>query len=339
MIKREFGKKLLALTTSMLVGGALCTTTLANAQDSSAVVIGKNNDWLFVNYDFIATADAPDIQSTIDILQRVNKAFEAKGITLALSITPAKIRVHQDQLPISRQLDTLSAENYDKIVRELAAGGMNVIDVNKAFMNSKHRSSDTPLFLRLDSHWSQVGAFTAAEAIKEAINSNPKLKAAWSATPEVKFSLSWAERKTNQRARDLVRMLPADKQSYPAEQSVNFKVNREVAASASLTGSGENVGILVIGSSFVNKGTGFPDAIRYQLQRELLDISIPVDQGPWVGMDAYLKDEAFKTNKPKLIIWEIPEREFRAPPSYKHRDPRYHFNNTAWLEKVTAALK
>jgi alginate O-acetyltransferase complex protein AlgJ len=71
----------------------------------------------------------------------------------------------------------------------------------------------------------------------------------------------------------------------------------------------------------------------------VLDISIPVDQGPWVGMDTYLKDEAFKTRQPKLIIWEIPEREFRSPPNYKFRDPRYQIENTAWLDRIAASLK
>jgi alginate O-acetyltransferase complex protein AlgJ len=52
-----------------------------------------------------------------------------------------------------------------------------------------------------------------------------------------------------------------------------------------------------------------------------------------------LKDEAFKTRQPKLIIWEIPEREFRSPPNYKFRDPRYQIDNTAWLDRIAASLK
>ena len=44
----------------------------------------------------------------------------------------------------------------------------------------------------------------------------------------------------------------------------------------------------VIGSSFTNANTGYPDAVRYALQRDVLDISLPVDQGPWSGMVGYL---------------------------------------------------
>jgi alginate O-acetyltransferase complex protein AlgJ len=56
-------------------------------------------------------------------------------------------------------------------------------------------------------------------------------------------------------------------------------------------------------------------------------------------MEAYLKDDAFKTNKPKLIIWEIPERELRSPPNYKYRDARYVIDNNDWLARVDALLK
>eukprot|EP00825_Cyclidium_porcatum_P010386 TRINITY_DN15309_c0_g1_i1.p1 TRINITY_DN15309_c0_g1~~TRINITY_DN15309_c0_g1_i1.p1 ORF type:complete len:157 (-),score=24.63 TRINITY_DN15309_c0_g1_i1:88-558(-) len=62
-------------------------------------------------------------------------------------------------------------------------------------------------------------------------------------------------------------------------------------------------------------------------------------QGPWVGMDAYLRDDAFKSNPPKVIIWEIPERELRSPPNYKYRDTRYIIDNNEWVSKIEASLK
>ena len=56
-------------------------------------------------------------------------------------------------------------------------------------------------------------------------------------------------------------------------------------------------------------------------------------------MESYLKDEAFKTRQPKLIIWEIPERELRSPPNNKFRDPRYIIDNNTWLSRITELLK
>jgi alginate O-acetyltransferase complex protein AlgJ len=338
MKRRALSKALLSLTALSLSTSALFQPTSASAQESS-VVIGKNNDWLFTAYEYASAADANDTATSISLLTRINKSFEAKGIALVIAIVPSKIRIHQDQLPTNKPIDAYTNEKYESIVSRLEAGGVQVANLNKAFLASAHRTSDTPLFLRLDTHWSHTGSMLAAETIKAKIESTPKLKAALAATPSAKFEMNWSDKKTNQRARDLVRLLPAGGPSFPPEQAATFKVSKAEAAQASLLGAGENVGILVMGSSFTNKNTGYPDGLRFVLQRELLDISLPVDFGPWYGMEQYLKDDAFKTRPPKLVIWEIPEREFRSPPSEKFRDPRYQSDNNAWADRVAALLK
>lgn len=318
--------------------GALFAAPMASAQDA-AVVIGKNKDWLFTPYEFATQADANDTTTSINLLTNINKAFESRGIALVIAIVPSKIRIHQEQLPANRPIDSYTDSKYDQIVNRLEAGGVQVANLNKAFLASAHRSSDTPIFLRLDTHWSHTGAMLAAETIRAKIDSTPKLKSALDGTPAVKFEMNWSEKKVNQRARDLVRLLPPDQANFPPEQAMTFKVQRAQEAQASLTGDGENVGVLVMGSSYTNKNTGYPNGLRFVLQRELLDISLPVDYGPWYGMEQYLKDEAFKTRPPKLVIWEIPEREFRSPPNEKFRDARYQSDNTAWLNRVVALLK
>lgn len=309
------------------------------AQETSGVVIGKNGDWLFTPYEFATQADASDTAASIALLIRANKAFEAKGIALLIAVVPSKIRVHQEQLPANKPIDAYTNDKYDSIVGRLEAGGVQVANLNKAFLASPHRASDTPLFLRLDTHWSHTGAMLAAETIKAKIESTPKLKAALGTIASAKFDMAWSEKKSNQRARDLVRLLPSGSPSFAPEQATTFKVSRTEGAQAGLLGAGENVGVLVMGSSYTNKNTGYPDGLRFVLQRELLDISLPVDFGPWYGMEQYLKDGAFKSSQPKLIVWEIPEREFRSPPSEKFRDPRYQSDNNAWMDRVVALLK
>lgn len=332
MNKRTFGK----LSTAALMA---CAVPISAFAQDVPVVIGKNNDWLFTVYEFAVQSDAADTQASIDALIAANRLFQAKGIAVVIAITPSKVRIHQEHLPASKPLDAYTNGKYDNIVKALTAGGVAVADVNKAFMTSPHRTSDTPLFLRLDTHWSQTGSYTAGQAIKTEVEANPRLKGALAATPEVKFTLDWSANKVNQRARDLVRLLPPTAGPFPPEQARNFKVTRETAAQASLTGAGETVGVLTIGSSFTNRNTNFPDSVRFALQRELLDISLPVDQGPWSGMLGYLGDQAYKTSPPKLIVWEIPEREFRSPPDNKFRDPRFVIGNAEWITRMTAALK
>lgn len=310
----------------------------AQAQDGSSVVIGKN-DWLFTKYEFADPSDAADTQATIQMFEKINKMFERKGIALALVMVPSKIRINAEQLPDGTKLDAYTAGKYDNAVKALRAAGVNIISLNQAFLTSPNRDGEKSLFMRLDTHWSHSGAMLAAETIKAGIDANPVLKAAWSAIPEEKYSLTWNDKSVPVRTRDLVRLLPGGTVNYPPEKVFQFKVKRENESNAGLIAGGDTTLITVIGSSYTNKNTGYPDALRYVLQRNLLDISIPVDQGPWVGMEAYLKDDAFKTNKPKLIIWEIPERELRSPPNYKFRDARYIIDNNDWVSRVDALLK
>lgn len=326
-------KVLFSMSMLFIFGGSV-----AYAADPSPVLIGKDN-WLFTPYEFAVTSDAQDTQASIQLFEKINKLFEKKGVALALVIVPSKIRIHEDKLPVDRPLDGYTAEKYENVYKALQSGGVNVVNLNRAFLSSPHRGSDTPLFLRLDTHWSPSGAFLAAETIKSYIENNAGLKAAWVSTKEENYTLAWAGKRTATRARDLVRLLPKDAPSYPAEQTLPFKVTRTQASQVGLLNGADTVGITVIGSSYSNKNTGYPDGLRFTLQRDILDISIPVDQGPWVGMDSYLRDEAFKTNKPKLIIWEIPERELRSPPNNKFRDPRYIIENSDWLSRVTELLK
>lgn len=312
--------------------------TATQAAETTNTIIGKD-DWLFVRYEFAVPTDMPDTQATVQLIQKTSKLLSENGVALALVIVPSKIRIYAEHLPDSVKLDSYTADKYENVAKMLVDAGVNVVNLNQSFLNSPLRNSETPLFLRLDTHWAPAGALLAAETVKAEIDKTSVLKAALALTPEAKYSFEWSKRKINHRARDLVNLLPKEAQNFPYEQVLLFKAEKAQAAQAGLLNAGDNVGITVIGSSYTNKNTGYPDALRFTLQRDLLDISIPVDQGPWVGLESYFRDDAFQTNKPKLIVWEIPERELRSPPNYKYRDARYVSDNNEWFTRVSALVK
>ena len=312
--------------------------TVTQAAETTNTIIGKD-DWLFVRYEFAVPTDMPDTQATVQLIEKTSKLLNANGVALALVIVPSKIRIYAEHLPDSAKLDSYTADKYENVAKTLVDAGVNVVNLNQPFLNSPIRNSETPFFLRLDTHWGPAGALLAAETVKAEIDKSPVLKAALALTPEAKYALEWSKRKVNHRARDLVNLLPKEAQNFPYEQVLLFKSERAQAPQAGLLNGGDTVGITVIGSSYTNKNTGYPDALRFTLQRDLLDISIPVDQGPWVGLESYFRDDAFQKNKPKLIVWEIPERELRSPPNYKYRDARYVSDNNEWFTRVSALVK
>lgn len=311
--------------------------SLAAMPQETSVITGKDG-WLFTRYEFATPADVPDTQATLNLLVKTNQLLAQKNIALALVIVPSKIRINPDQLPDPMVLDPYTAGKYAAAADALQAAGVHVVRLDTAFLSSPHRTSDTPLFLHLDTHWSPRGSLLAAETIQRSLDDSPRLKAVLATIPEEKFTLDWADHKISVRTRDLVKLLPPNARKYAAEQVLHFKVSRVSASTATLLSGADTTLITAIGSSYSDKITGYPDALRYALQRNVLDISIPVDQGPWVGMLNYLQDEAFKTSPPALIIWEIPERELRSPPNYKFRDGRYILDNNAWLAQVTQLL-
>jgi alginate O-acetyltransferase complex protein AlgJ len=91
-----------------------------------------------------------------------------------------------------------------------------------------------------------------------------------------------------------------------------------------------------MGSSFSGAWTGFPDALRFALQRDVADLSVAADRGHWVGLELYLRDDGFQTQPPKLLIVEIPERGLAAPPSYPYREARYISDERTWLRRAAA---
>jgi alginate O-acetyltransferase complex protein AlgJ len=161
------------------------------------------------------------------------------------------------------------------------------------------------------------------------------LKKALDGTREEKFELTNV-RRLHSKARDLVDQLPPNPPTFALEQVTPMKVSKAQAAKEDLLGNRASSGLTLVGSSYSNAWTGFPDALRYTLQRDLLSVSVGADQGSWIGMESYLSDDSFQTQKPKLLIWEMPERDMRAPPDFKFRDARYVINNTEWLLRASA---
>ena len=326
--------KLLAISAALVMSAP----TFAANYDNYDVVFGKDQGWLFTGYEYVKPSDAKDTQTTIDDLIQASKLFRKDGVGLAILIVPSKIRIYADELPADRPIDAYNMAQYSNAMTALRAGGVNVVDLNSAYLAMTDRAGDNLLYWHLDTHWTPKGALVAAETIKSTVMANPELKAAWAATPEVKYDLTWSPTAHPSRARDLVHYLKPGTATFPPERAKTFTVERATASTAGLTGAGDTVGVTVIGSSYTDPGTGYPDAVRYELQRDVLALSLPVDQGPWSGMAAYLKNE-FKTSKPKLIIWEIPERDLHSPPAAKWREARYQIDNAQWLQEITQDLK
>lgn len=312
-----------------------CVGSVASATEPASGIIGKN-EWLFYRYELTEPTDTRVTDASLGLIQRFGKVLAANGVELAVAIVPVKMRIYAEHLPDDIKVNDYMAGNYERMSRSLQAAKVNVIDLNTAFLKSPRRTSDPPLFFRLDTHWTPSGAMLAAETIKAGIDASAGLKRALEATPEASYKISVANRKRPSKGRDLIQLLPKNTLTFAPEMLAQVNVTRVQPLKEDLLGKQAPAGLTLVGSSYSIEWTGFADALRHVLQRDILGIGVPADQGTWVGMEGYLRDDAFQTQAPKLLIWEMPERDMRAPPDYKFRDARYISNNTEWLLRAAA---
>lgn len=313
----------------------LLCTSVVHAVESAPGVIGKD-EWLFYNNEMTDASQLTATSVSLDLIKRFNKVLAANGIELVVVMIPLKMRVYSEFLPDSIKINDYVASNYDRMSKVLRAANVNTVDLNSAFVNSPKRNSETPLFFRLDTHWTPTGAMLAAESIKATVITSPVLKAALDATPEETFKLTIANRKRPSKGRDLVEQLPKNTITFAPEMVAQVNVTRVPVSKEDILGNRTPIGLTLVGSSYSMEWTGFPDALRYVLQRDILDVAITANQGSWVGMESYLRDDAFQTKAPKILFWEMPERDMRASPDYKFRDIRYFSDNTEWLLRASA---
>ncbi len=320
----------------MIAAVSYCVAVaVLHAEEPPVGIIGKNQ-WLFYRYELTDRSDATATDQSLDLVYRFSRVLASNGITLAVVMVPLKMRIYAEHLPDDVKLNSYMEVNYERMSKLLRKSGVAVVDLNAAFLNSPKRNSSSPLFYKLDTHWTQTGAMVAAETIQAEIETTPWLKKALVATPEESYNLVVGTRKIPSEGRDLIGQLPPNSIKFAYEQVTPVSVVRVRPAQQGLFGANGSGGVALLGSSYSRDWTGFVDALRYVLQRDIFSMGVGADQGSWVGMETYLRDDAFQLKAPKLLIWEMPERDMRAPPDYEFRELRYISNNTEWLLRASA---
>lgn len=309
------------------------------ASDEPPVGILGKDQWLYYRYELTEPIDENATLQTIDLIQRFSKLLQASGVTLAVAMVPIKMRIYAEHLPDDVKLNPYMANDYARMSSALAQHGVHVLDLNTPFLTSSLRNSSTPLFYRLDTHWSLAGAMVAAEAVKTGIEANPVLRQLVSSMPRREYTIAYGTRKIPSAGRDLIAQLPRNSIKFAYEQVTPISITAKQTTSTGLTDSTVAPGVALLGSSYSKDWTGFADGLRYVLQRDVFSMGVGADQGSWVGMEAYLRDDGFQLNPPQLLIWEMPERDMRAPPDYKYREARYWSRNSDWLLRVAALVQ
>ena len=319
---------------------ALCfsLTNAAYASEKYPAAVGKDG-WLFYENEYNPLIEQRGVDTSIKLIGEFSQMLQSKGIRLVVTLVPVKARLYSEHLPDSVKWSKDQDSRYAQWAEKFKSAGVNFVDLNSAFMNSPLRNSETPLYYRLDTHWSPTGVELAAKTVTAALQGQAETAKLINESQAMAFKRTQGNKLRVFRARDMLSILPPEEaqKEFPFEKFYPVTHQRP-PSDAQLTGASAAPSIALVGSSYSMTWTGFADDLRAFLQRDLVNVSIPANQGQWYGIESYLKDEAFQASPPKILIWEMPERDLYATPNFEFREARYRSTDSDWLRKVSASI-
>ncbi|WP_197034893.1 cell division protein FtsQ [Herbaspirillum sp. RV1423] len=266
--------------------------------------------WLFLNQEFQIDRQAQvnadtKARAVMDIQQRLSR----QGIALLVALVPDKSRIAADQLCGLNRPSELGPRAAQWI-QALRKAGVSAMDLTPTL-----QPLAATAYLRTDTHWNETGARAAARAIAQQIQMigvHPE--------PQKAFDVHISKEKL--RPGDLVRLagidwLPLRWQPAPELVAATEITERQDSAQGNgdnlddLLGDDQLPNIALIGTSF-SRNSNFVGFLQLALSARIG--SFAKDGGEFSGSAReYFSNPAFRQTPPKLVIWEIPERDLQTP--------------------------
>ncbi|CAM3312848.1 cell division protein FtsQ [Pseudomonas floridensis] len=266
--------------------------------------------WLFLADEFKLNRNAQaNAQRKAQAVIDVQRNLAGRGIQLLVAVVPDKSRIAATRLCTLYRPGVLQTRITDW-TRNLQAAGVDALDLS-ASLQPLHALA----YLRTDTHWSESGANVAARAVALSVR-----QIGVEATPRKQFETAIAPAAV--RPGDLVRLagldwLPQSLQP-PAESVAATQISEQASEAAA---SGDNLddlfgdsnlpNVALIGTSF-SRNSGFVGFLQRALGAPIGNFA--KDGGEFSGAaNAYFDNPAFRQTPPRLLIWEIPERDLQTP--------------------------
>lgn len=273
------------------------------------VLIGKDG-WLFTTEEFMVDhTTQSNIESNINYIAKVHDVFASQNVKMIVALVPAKARVYQDKIAPYKYPSDLEPI-YHNIRGALKDNNIVVTD---ALWIMEKKKDEFELFLKTDTHWTPAGAKMTARQVANEMHKN---------FPDMQLEQTFYETKygiDKPHDGDLMRYVPLGSFSDigPENDLLRSTETNKIEISGpdmpedDLSGAlfGEEIiPVTLVGTSYsANPLWNFHGFLKEAMQTEILNAA-DEGMGPFETMKDYLNDEAFKTNPPQLVVWEIPER-------------------------------
>lgn len=266
--------------------------------------------WLFLTDEMRINRHAQaNADTKAGVVRDVQQRLARQGITLLVAVVPDKSRIVSAQLCDLRRPVQLQ-ERAVNWVAGLNKAGVAAIDLAPTL-----QPLGAEAYLRTDTHWSESGSAAAAKAVARQVQAM-----GISATPHKDFEVKVQD--PARRPGDLVRLaglewLPVSWQPTP-ETVAATQISEKAAEVQSggdnlddLFGDDNLPNVALIGTSF-SRNSNFAGFLQQALGAPIGNFG--KDGGEFSGgANGYFNNPAFKQTPPKLVIWEIPERDLQTP--------------------------
>lgn len=298
-----------------LIGVANSVRYVLTSSGGELVRVGKEG-WLFLTDELrFEAGGSGHMHARITLFGDAARALERQGVKLVVALVPDKARLYPNHLANGRYPD-YNRSRYQDALAGLRFSGVMTVDLLKPLSLAALQGD---VYYRSDTHWNQTGAQVAAKEVSLAIS---KLGLELEKTA---FSTSSSGAEA-ERTGDLIHLMglagtPKALRPRPDIETPIVTLQNSVDSSAGLFGE-IVVPIVLTGTSYSLRGN-FHGFLQQALSVKVLNTA--KDGGGLLQAGtSYLTDNAFQSTKPKILVWEVPER-FLYP---KLSD------ETIWLEKV-----
>jgi alginate O-acetyltransferase complex protein AlgJ len=299
-----------------MIAAANGTRYLVTGGAGEQVRSGKDG-WLFLAEELrFDEHGAAHLAARATLLGGAAQALKRQGVRLLVAVVPDKARVYPQH--VYGGYPAYLQTRYAAALAAMRARGVHVVDLLAPLQAG---AREAQVYYSSDTHWNQQGARVAAGAIAQAVHG------AGVQLPATNFDSRAGAPAA--RAGDLIGLMGVG--ALPAGLRPPFDVEAPAStrqtsaeAPAGLFGD-EVVPVVLTGTSFSLRGN-FHGYLQQALKAKVLNTA--KDGGGFLqAPQAYFKDEAFATNKPTLLVWEVPERMLQAPLT----------NENGWLASVGLA--
>ncbi len=280
-----------------LINAANSVRYLLTGSGGEQVRTGRDG-WLFLTEELRFDANgSTHLKTRAQLLGTAGRSLERQGVKLVVALVPDKARLYANKLASARYPD-YNAARYDDALNALQQQGVTVVNLLEPLRDAAVRGE---VYYRTDTHWNQNGAKVAAKALAFAIQ---QLGLDIEKTGFISQSGPAVERPG-----DLIRLMglgdTAKVLGLLPDTEAPVQTRQSTVESTGLFGD-STVPLVLTGTSYSLRAN-FHGFLQQFTAAKVLNAA--QDGGGFLqATTKYLLDDSFSQSKPKVLVWEVPER-------------------------------